>query len=336
VDPPLLSVDEVSVGVSLIRLLQDRELVADRIFIRDAELTVERSEDGSWLIQNVPLEDLIGSRAVSAEQTGEVTLDAQDIRVHYRHPGVDDAITFTFDSIEARRDDELLAVDALVEPPAAFGLPLKVSASQRKFIGANTTWQFFLEGNSQNLAEWAVLQPEGQPSIESGLLDVSLWLKTSAEGLQSATANVVLYDFRPIDVDAGFGASGTVEFTHASDGWLLAASSFSLDLATGDAWPQSSWQVQAGMSAAGETQTMSVGASYLRLQDLHVLSPWLPEQWQDRLVQVAADGVVRDFSLSRSALDTDEPAFEIAARMEAAGMAAVDSWPGLRGFTGAL
>lgn len=336
VDLPLISAEEVGVGVSLIRLLQDRELVADRVLIRDADISVELADDGSWLIQEVPLNELIGSRTVSADQAGQISLDAQDIRVHYRHPGVSRTLTFTFDSIDAQRDDDLIAVNALVEPPASFGEPLRVSASQRKLAGVDVSWQFFIEGKRQSLSEWSLLQPAGLPEIESGFVDASLWLQESSAGLQSATANFVLDELRTAADDRGIDASGTLEFTRVSDGWLLAASSFSLDLATGDAWPKSSWQVQAGMSAAGKVRTMSVGASYVRLQDLHVLSPWLKKEWREQLDRLGADGVLREFSLSRSALDTDSPVFEIAARMEAAGMSAVDGWPGLRGFSGAL
>lgn len=336
VDLPLVSAEEVGVGVSLIRLLQDRELVADRVLIRGADISVELADDGSWLIQDVPLDELIGSRTVSADQAGQISLDAQDIRVHYRHPGITRTLTFTIDSIDAQRDDDLVAVNALVEPPATFGEPLRISASQRRLAGVDVSWQFFVEGNAQDLSEWSLLQPQGLPGIESGLIDISLWLQKSSAGFQGATANFVLNDLRAAGDDNSIGASGTLEFTRVSDGWLIAASSFSLDLPSDDAWPKSSWQVQAGLSAAGDVQSMSVGASYVRLQDLHVLSPWLKEEWRVQLDRMAADGVLRDFSLSRSALDTESPVFEVAARMEAAGMAAVDGWPGLRGFSGAL
>jgi uncharacterized protein (TIGR02099 family) len=336
VDLPLLGAEEVGVGVSLIRLLQDRELVADRILIRDADVSVELAEDGSWLIQDIPLDDIIGSRTVSADQAGQVSLDAQDIRVHYRHPGAGETLTFHFESIDARRHDDRLTVDALVEPPVSFGEPLKVSASQRKLANVDASWQFFVEGQMQNLAEWSRLQPKGLPQVKSGFVDINLWLQQSAAGLQSATANFVLDDLLVENAVSSIDASGTIEFAHVSDGWLLAANSFSLDLPYGDAWPQSSWQVQAGISAVGDVQSMSIGASFVRLQDLRALAPWLNEEWRQQLERFDADGVLRDFSFSRSALDTDSPVFEVAARMESAGLIAVDDWPGLRGFSGAL
>lgn len=335
-EAPLLRVEEVSVGVSLIRLLRDRELVADRVLFHGTEVAVALADDGTWSVQGIQLGELGGDTAAAAGMKGDITLFGSDILVQYRHPGSEQALTFMVDDLEVRRDGELLAVDANIDPPATFGERLKVSASQRQQPESSGSWQLFLEGAALNLPAWSVLQPPGLPGITSGIANVSVWVQRSGSGLESATANVVISNFAVGDPVSAFDASGRLEYTKANDGWLLAGSEFSLDTGHSDAWPKSQWQVQAALSATGSARSLSFGASYLRLEDLAVFAPWLPEDLRTRMNRFAADGVLRDFSFAQSALDSASPLFELSTRFEAAGIAAVDEWPGLRGFSGSL
>lgn len=332
----LLRVEEVSVGVSLLRLLRDRELVADRVLFHGTEVSVELTDEGVWSVQGLPLEELTGSRVASTEVAGDISLLGSDIVVHYQHPGVDRSLTFTVEDLEVRREGGLAALDATIDPPGAFGERLKVSVSQRDQPVSGRSWQFFVEGASLNLAAWSILQPDGLPKITSGTASVSLWFQRSNAGLQSATANVVLSNVGTGDTPAGFGVSGRLEYSRANDGWLLAGSEFSLDPAEDDAWPKSGWQVQAALAATGETRSVSVGASYLRLQDLAVFAPWLSDELRQQMARYEADGVLRDFSFTQSGMDVGAAAFELSTRFESAGILPVDKWPGLRGFSGSL
>ncbi|MDH4049693.1 MAG: hypothetical protein OEV63_16355, partial [Gammaproteobacteria bacterium] len=335
-DSPLLSVEEVSVGVSLVRLLSDRELVADRIVIRDAEVDVVLTDDRAWIVQGLPIDDLLGSRAVSDGENGDMSLVARDILVHYQHPGVDRKLTFSVDNFEMKRDDDLIAVDAKIDPPEGFGDRLTISVSQRPLPDDRSSWQFFVEGSSLDIAAWSVLQPAELPRIRGGLLDLSLWFQRSSAGLQSATANFALNDLSAGSSANSFGAGGRLEFTRVNEGWLLAGSDFSLDTSDGDAWPQSNWQIQAGLSDDGELQSMSVGSSFLRLQDLKVFEPWLAQRWQQELQRFSPDGILRDLSFSQTAMGSEAMDFELSIQMEGAGFSAVEQWPGVRGFSGRL
>lgn len=335
-DSPFLRVEEVSVGVSLLRLLRDRELVADRVLFHGTEISVVQTAEGAWSVQGLTLDELTGSRVASADMAGEILLLGSDILVHYHHPGIDQILTFTVEDLEARRDQQLIAVDANIDPPGAFGARLKVSASQRQQPESSSSWQFFVEGESLNLSAWSALQPEGLPEIISGVASISVWIQRSKAGLQSATANVVVSNLAVTSSEPGIGVSGRLEFARANDGWLLAGNEFSLDTGRGDAWPKSDWQFQAGLSAAGATQSVNVSASYLRLQDLSVFAPWLPEDLWEQVSRFAADGVLRDFAFAQSGLDVGSPVFELSTRFESAGILAVDKWPGLRAFSGSL
>ncbi len=332
----MLRVEEVSVGVSLLRLLRDRELVADRLLLHGTEVSVELTDEGEWSVQGLPLEELKRNPVASTEAAGDILLLGSDIVVHYQHPGVNRSLTFTVEDLEVRREEGLVALDATIDPPRAFGERLKASVSQWDQPESSRSWQFFVEGASLNLAAWSILQPDGLPEINSGTASVSLWFQRSNAGFESATANVVLSNVVTDDTAAGFDVSGRLEYTRANEGWLLAGSEFSLDTAHGDAWPKSNWQVQAGLAAAGATRSVSVGATYLRLQDLAVFTPWLSDDLRQQMTSLEADGVLRDFSFTQSGLDVGTAAFEVSTRFESAGMLPVDKWPGLRGFSGSL
>ena len=81
-----LAADEVSIGVGLLRLLADRELVVDRILIRDTHIDLRQDEAGQWLLQGTPVDDVFGSRDVSTEDGGAVEVIGEDIHVEYEHP----------------------------------------------------------------------------------------------------------------------------------------------------------------------------------------------------------------------------------------------------------
>ena len=120
-DTALLRVEEVSVGVSLLRLLRDRELVADRVLFQGTEVSVVLAEDGTWSVQGMALAELTAGRMAAAETAGDISLFGSDILVHYQHPGIDRILTFTIEDLEVRRDRELIAVDAGQDLLARFG-----------------------------------------------------------------------------------------------------------------------------------------------------------------------------------------------------------------------
>ena len=66
----LLSAQEVSIGVGLLRLLVDREVVVDRVLIRDAAIDLRQDQNGKWLLQGVPVDDVFGGREVATPGNG--------------------------------------------------------------------------------------------------------------------------------------------------------------------------------------------------------------------------------------------------------------------------
>lgn len=333
----LLTADEVSVGVSLMRLLSDRELVVDRIQVRDTRIEIRQDEDGSWLIQGIPLAELSVSRSVSPGQVMNVALVGEDIEVEAQHPDTGQLLTFRVDSLRVVRSDEQIDIDADVELPEGYGDRVDISATQRAEDADDGQWQIYLEGDSLDVRNWSGLQRTGLPGFASGSVDVSLWVELSDQGVSSATANFAAYELAP-DVQTlrrPFGAQGRIEFSRDPDGWLLAGSQFRLLTGEGN-WPQTSWRLRLTNRDAGHVGSVAASASYLNLDDIRYLAPWIPDRQRRLSEALATSGQLRQFEFGLSGIGTESQRFNVVAQMEDVGFAAYGNWPGVRGFSGRL
>ena len=155
----LLSAGEVSVGVSLLRLLRDRELVVDRIELDHLDLTLQFSDSDGWLVQGRRLSDVIGSRDLEASEAGEVVVLASDVEIDYLLPGSGESLVFTVDQLEIARDDTRTKIDATVDLPRGIGSRLDVSALQRESEAEHGTWQFYVEARGLDIPAATRLAP---------------------------------------------------------------------------------------------------------------------------------------------------------------------------------
>ena len=95
-------------------------------------------------------------------------------------------------------------------------------------------------------------------------------------------------------------------------------------------------RAEVGTDNDGKIVMMDVKASYLKLDDADLFSPWLPTEQQQRLASLDPSGTVRELIATVSDIDTDSPRFDIAAELEGTGVAADGRRPGIRGFSGVL
>jgi len=282
----LLDVDELTVGVGLMRLLVDRELVVDRVVISDTSLDLRQSEDGAWAIQGVPLDTLMGTRQELPEGGGAaVTVIGQNIDISFWPRVSDQAIELVVDRLQVRRNDVQLDIDVTVELPSDLGERIEASANQRLDESTDSgVWQVFVEGRELELAGWTRFQPPDFPDVPSGQVDLSLWLEVSAIGIRSATANVVVSDLTvdDADVDMPIDLQGRFEFSRDSGGWLIAADNFRLQKAAGE-WPASFIRVDVANDDTGKVVAIDANASFINLDNLRLLSPWLTEEQKSML-----------------------------------------------------
>lgn len=335
----LLDVDELSVSVGLMRLLVDREFVVDRVVISDTSLDLRQSEDGAWAIQGVPVDSLIGARQEMPEGGGAaVTVIGQDIEISFWPRVSDQAIELVVDQLQVRRNDVQLDIDVTVELPDDLGERIEASANQRLDESTDSgVWQVFVEGRELELAGWTRFQPPDFPRVPSGRLDLSVWLELSAIGIRSATANVVVSDLMvdDADVDMPIGLQGRFEFSRDSGGWLLAADNFRLQKAAGE-WPASFVRADVANDDAGKIVAIDANASFINLDNLRLLSPWLPEEQRSMLEAYGPSGMVHGLELRLADLGSDAIRFDLSAELEEIGIRARDKFPGISGFSGQI
>jgi len=341
----LISAGEVSVGVSLVRLLKDRELVVDRIYIRGTELTLQLTESDGWLVQGMPIGEVVGSRKVPSNQTDNVEIIADDITVDYLLPDSSDVLTFELDSLEIARDNAHVLIDAAINLPESMGGRLDLAATQRAEEAEQGIWQFYVEGSGLSIPGWAALDTHRFPQFRSGMLDLSASIQYSAAVIDRATANFVLNDLEGMDlsVSAEFGLQGRVEYSKDDSGWLVAASNLVASTAAG-VWPRSTLSLEVSNNADDELRALSTSASYLRLDDWSYIAEWLPNDVRKKLTDFDPTGVVRNLQLDLDELQQREqpeqsggqPEFALAAVLDGAGIAATESFPGLRNISGLI
>jgi uncharacterized protein (TIGR02099 family) len=335
----VLHAEEVRVGVGLMRLLLDRELVADRILIRDTSVDVTRDADGTWRVQGIATDAFIDSHMAATDRARPLEVVGEDVLINFRHPDREEAVAITVETVEFLRDAMQQGFEASLVLPPALGRRVEVAASQRLAgASARAPWQVFVEGRALNVAGILRLAPaEKVPAATSGMADLSLWLDVAAGDVRSATANfsatgVVADSSRDV---APFGMSGRIEYTRDVDGWLVSADDFILRTAEG-AWPQSSLQMRVLSEQPGTAATVSVSASYFNLDDLRYVLAWIPPEQRNQLQALAPSGVVRDFDFSLAKRESAGRTFELSAEMDRVGVAAYEDWPGVRGFSGTV
>ena len=333
----LLSADEVSVGVGLMRLVTDRELVVDRILIRDTDIDLRQDQTGTWLLQGLPLDDVVGARAASVPNGGSVEVVGQDIRVQYEHPASGQVVPLTIASMSVLRDAEQVELEATIDLPEEFGDSLEITADQLADNEEQDVWRLFVEGNSLDIAGWSRLQPPGMPEIDSGTADVSLWLDVTRGDLQRATVNLVAADLSVRDgpATAPFGVRGSIEYSRELNGFLLAANQFRLLTVDGD-WPKSSLQLRVMADENGAMEGVRANASFLDLNDLKYVNAWIPDVQRSMLADIDPTGVLRNLSIDLSDLNSEEPEFDVTADLQSAGFAATDERSGIREFSGRI
>jgi len=333
----ILLAEEVSIGVGLLRLLSDRELVVDRILVRDTKIDLRQDETGNWLLQGMPVDDFFGARDLSAQNEGAVEVVGEDIQVEYEHPASGQVVPFTVTSMAILRDTDQVELEASIDLPQDFGDSLEITADQLADSPDGDVWRLFVEGNSLDIAGWSRLQPVGLPEIESGIADVSLWLDYAPGDLQRATVNIVIADLSPrIDrVTAPFGIQGSIEYSSELNGFLIAANQFRLLTVDGD-WPQSELQLRVMADENGALEGLRASASFLDLNDLKYVNVWIPDTQKQMLDELQLTGVLRNLSVDLADLTQEEPEFDITADLQSAGYAGNGDRPGIREFSGRI
>ena len=328
----VIAAEEVRVSIGLVSLLVDQKLVVDRIVIHDTSIDVRKLDNGSYFIQGSPASELFGSQ--SGSRSADIEVIGEDIELRFMQPGDEQPRYFAIPRASVSVDSKRIAVDAFVRLPRDLGRQLNILATQ--FLGAppeERIWDVSIEADNINLPGWPILS-SGDQRFESGTGDLDLSLAIADSRVTKATAEFDLVDLS-IAENNFFDIEGRVEFDHANDGWLVAANELVFSMNDHE-WPESSLRVEASTDNDGNIIMLDMRASYLNLDDVVVLRPWLSQEQQQRITDLSPSGVIRHLVATVSDIDTNAPRFNVSAELQRVGIAAAQGRPGVRGFSGLL
>ncbi len=334
----LLTAEEISVGVGLLRLLRDRELVAERIRIHDTVVDVARESDGTWRVQGMVVNDLLDSRIAADGEGGPLSVVAEDMRVTLRGLDGEQVFTVLVDSLSFQRDGHQDSVDASLTLPQRLGTRLHVAASRPRNDAASVSpWQFFVEGSALNAAGLSRIWADAAVGFEAGVVDLSLWVDLSDAGVSRATANFAMTDvIAEGNADLPpIAARGRMEYLRSGGETLIAADDFVLRSENGE-WPASAIQIRFTDDAAAGLRRVESSASYLNLDDLPFIDTWLPESARTQLMDADTSGTLRDVTVTVTHVNAELSRFDLSAALERVGAAAIGKWPEMRGFSGVI
>jgi uncharacterized protein (TIGR02099 family) len=333
----IIAAQQVSVGIALSRIINDRKAVVDRIIVRDSTLEIRQLEDGQWWVQGSPPNELLPARPRSESdgEIGRIEVFGEDLTVQLLQPGVEQVREFEIPNLLISRDSVRTAIDATVNLPGDLGESLTISAMQLVAEGDEEPgWTVDVDIEDIELAGISTLHTSELAQFESGQGDLHLSVAIDNARLSSAVAEI---DFDAVSVGGSpaFSFAGRLELLNDIDGWLVAADDFRLETGNG-VWPSTELRVEAGTDRDGKIERLDVRASFLKIDDVRVIRPWLKPAQQQQLDDYAPDGRIRNLELTVSDLDTDAPRFSGAVELDRVGIAAVGKFPGVRGFSGLL
>ena len=331
----VVAADEVRVGIALTRLLVEGVRVVDRVVVRGASVEVRQLEDGHWWIQGAPAEELLKSNAGRDPGQSDIEVIGEDIEIIFLQPGDERPKFFDIRRVSVSVDKNRVAIDAGVRLPDGLGRQLGISATQLLTLPQEERhWDVVVEADDVDLAGWSQLQGKSDWHVLSGAGDANFSVAYADGRIRNASADV---DFAGVAFtqDEPFDMRGRFELDIASDGWLVAAEEFQIST-TDHEWPEASLRAEVSTDDTGKVVLMDVRASYLNLQDASLFIPLLSPDRQQQLSNYEPSGRVRDLVATVSDIGSDSPRFDIAAQLDAVGVAADDNRPGVRGFSGVL
>jgi len=330
----IVAAKEVRVGVGLLRLLFEQSLVVDFLAIRDSSVDIRQSEDGSFRIQGIPLDEL--QRLIRARPQTDINIEVvgEDIEVRFMQPGDRRPHFFRIPRVRVSIDEVRIAADADIRLPDELGRQLNVAATEVLTLPLDErSWDIIIDGDNINLPGLSSLS-NGDRQFQSGIGDLELALAFTNGRVSSAAADLDFVDIALANDDF-FDLSGRVEVDLSGNDWLVAANEFVVSLPD-HKWPKSTLRVEASVDDDGHIAMLDTQASYLNLGDLQLIEPWLTGDQKNTLHDLRPSGVVRNLIATVSEIDSDAPRFNVSAELERIGVSDAPHRPGVRGFSGKL
>ena len=328
----IVAAEEVRVGVGLMRLIFEQALVIDLLVVRDTSVDLRQNEDGSYRIQGIPLDELLRSGGKQAVTLPDIEIVGEDIELRLMQPGDERPHFFDIRNVRVSIDENRITSDADIRLPNEFGRQLNVSATQVLAAPVDERgWDILVEADDISLPGLSSLSG-GDRQFQSGTGDLEFALAFANGRVTSATADLEFVDVALASDDL-FDVSGRVEVDVSENDWLVAANDFVVSRQDHE-WPETTLRVEASVDKDGRVVMLDARASYLNLDDLKLLQPWLTGEQEDTLRTFDPSGVVRNLVATISDIDSDASRFNVSAELDRIGIADAPGRPGMRGFSG--
>ncbi|MGE5626005.1 MAG: YhdP family protein [Bacillota bacterium] len=340
----VIAAREVQLGVGIRSLLRGSLPQPNRIVLVSPQLEVQRDVQGRFSIMGLEgaqtsqtdwkqtLQDLFSQSAEFVVRNGELTfLDAR-----LAAPAVFRKLDLSVDN-----DSDRHAIEGEAELPSTFGKNLRftLEIAGEGLDPAAWDWHARVRGTNLSVPRWLSYWPAYDGKFLNGRTDLDLQAAGREGALRLAVADVDASNLTPapqaFPTSGDFGVvQGVVAWTRTDEGWRLEGKHLEMQRG-GNAWPAGGFSVD---YVHGSPDTWSGEVSFLRLQDLVVLSGWVPPALVDthRLLGFAPAGDISDaqFKLAWDGKSLDD--WSVKGRFLDLGVKAAEGWPGLSGVDGAL
>ncbi len=338
---------EVSVVVSLPRLVTERQLAVSRVRLAGVVLDLSRSVEGTWFVQGQPVLIEAGDAPVELPELPDFRLDFLDGELRVR-PAPEAPLQVVSDlQLALSRDAGRVSLDLRASLPEGLGTRLELSVEAVPGEGAfelagleGMPWRAFLDLREVDLAAWRTLLPADWPVPGAGRGGLRLW--ASAHGLQplEASAELDLHALAPPpdSLPEAFAQpwdqlAGRLEWRRHSAGWTAAAGRLNVTRG-GRRWPETDLRLEVEGALDGDT-SLSFEGNFLRLEDLLPVVAWLPEgEWRERLLALAPAGDLEALEGSVALTSGESPRYAVNGRARGLQVTAIEEWPGVEGLGG--
>jgi len=347
---PVLDAGELSVGVNLWRLLVERRLRPGHIVISGASIKAEHLPSGEWLINAVPLAELL--HRPPNEPLPHLDLQLQNIELLLLDASrLEPRVALHVEQLALDVAPELIGFDAELDGREGLGSGIEVSgtlptavlpsdpASRQPEVAGPMVWDVRATGADLDVARWLRVVANESVPLTSGRGDVEL--QASFSGLTPKALNLEL-DLGPTAWQGVAAADNNYQHLELQAGWKATAGGWEATLGRfvvergTKTSPASTGLIRYARPADG-SGTLSASADNVRLQDLWPVvwsvastglrRDFLPERLQGR---------VRDFKLTASLPAGQPPTWAAEATLQEVGLVMPAPGWAVTGVTGTV
>ncbi len=346
----VLDAEEFGIGISVMQLIIERKPTLRRVFFKNAQVKLERSQDGSLLVQGRALDEF-RSRLGSLSGSGlpDVLLEFQEIDVVFiDHSRDEQSLGLLIDQLEIDVTSGGILVSGEMELSSSLGSDMEISADIPAELLSGYPWE---DGQRP---EWEMYLSAGEIDIALLLenwLDVDVFIPSSSggvivwagfSGFQPHSITIEL-DLDELIVAAGSGAveeydalSGRFEWSTEEGGWVAGVTELRIrrDNRTS---PKADFRFSTGTDPDDGSRFVEASAGFVRLQDAYPLVRVFARHLSAE-ARLPADiaGDLRDLEFHFNQKTGSRPVFNIRAEYEYLGLVARNEEFSVSGLTGMI